>query len=542
MAEITDPDILNALNGIKSEKVSPNEITDPETLQALGVQPQQPQQPQPVSPQDLGFIDNTLNALSQRGEQFGKNMQPILNDATSFNPLTSFPAIQTGLRRTGGLLVGGAGDVIGNAVSSGLDVITPEPLQEKFKSLMGAIGQSSPVQAGVQGFQALEKDSPALGQDLRDIANMVGIIPVGKAAQISVKGIGSKIAQTVENKSVKQLLKEATPSIDQIKTKAASLYDEIKNSGTTIKASSVLSLNKGLNKLAKENNFDISAPPKLQGLINKINSTDNLTPTQLNEFRKIAGDVAGSLDKGEARLGTMVINKLDDFMDTLDSTKLTGSTIKNIGSKYREARQLSRRAFKIDDLQEAFNNAANSANKDITAPFRAILKSKKKRRGFKPSEIKAMEKVTQTGKFQDALTLLGKFGVDPKQGLGFLGIGAAGAGLAVDMGAVSGTLIGLGTVSKALAKKLTRNNAKAAQSLIQAGENGKDIAKAYVKSIPAKERSVTELAELLMRDNVNLGTIKAATKGSSRTDVLIQNSAFLAQAMRQNKIEENTKQ
>ncbi len=153
------------------------------------------------------FIGNVDAALTKRGEQFGKNIEPILSEMTSFNPLTSIPANFRAINRVGGLVSGGIGDVIGEGVMALGDVIIPESIQDRLKSLTGEIAKSKPVREAVKLGSQFQAEQPLIAQDLADIANMAGIIPIGKAGQIAAKGV-SDLGNVIPQGTVKQKIGE----------------------------------------------------------------------------------------------------------------------------------------------------------------------------------------------------------------------------------------------------------------------------------------------------------------------------------------------
>ena len=162
---------------------------------------------------DTGFIDDAGAALTQRGEQFGKNIQPIAEDLLSFNPLTSLPAFQKALTRTGGLIAGGAGDIVGAGVANIADTLIPESIQDKLKSFIGDVAGTAPVQKAVEFGSEFKQQNPDAAQTLADIANMAGVIPVGKAGQVATKAISDAIPQSATKQTIAKNIIDETGDI-----------------------------------------------------------------------------------------------------------------------------------------------------------------------------------------------------------------------------------------------------------------------------------------------------------------------------------------
>jgi len=68
---------------------------------------------------------------------------------------------------------------------------------------------------------------------------------------------------------------------------------------------------------------------------------------------------------------------------------------------------------------------------------------------------------------------------------------------------------GMGRVSRKVSQLLTQNNARLADEVIRAGTSGRDIARAYSRNIAKAERNAEDLSELLMRSDIDLGSIVA---------------------------------
>ena len=84
----------------------------------------------------------------------------------------------------------------------------------------------------------------------------------------------------------------------------------------------------------------------------------------------------------------------------------------------------------------------------------------------------------------------------------------------------------IGQVSKGLAQKLTKNNARLADQVVRAGNNAELITKAYLNNVPKAQRSALELSELLTRNQIDLNTVRSAFARDA-ADVARQRRAFI---------------
>jgi hypothetical protein len=113
--------------------------------------------------------------------------------------------------------------------------------------------------------------------------------------------------------------------------------------------------------------------------------------------------------------------------------------------------------------------------------------------------------------------------------LGSLGV-AGGAAIGGAPGAVAVPLIG--QVSRNLAQKLTRRNAELSNLIVRAGKDGRKVVDAYMKSVPAKERSVSELTELLMRPDVSLKGLSKNIATPTASQKLYADAVYFAGVLR----------
>jgi hypothetical protein len=265
---------------------------------------------------------------------------------------------------------------------------------------------------------------------------------------------------------------------------------------------------------------------------------------ELEDIREVAQGVAGSMNKNEARVGSMVIGILDDFISDLDPRMIKrnkGVDATQLGQKYSSARSLWGRARKAETIQEAFEKARNQASgfeNGIRTQFRSILNNKKKSKFFTKDELKTMQQVVRGTGTQNILKLLGKFGFGEGQATGMLGgsIGVgAGAAFGGPVGAVAVPVVG--QTSRKLAQIMTRKGAEFTDAFVRAGKNGRKIVEAYIRNTPRAQRSSAELAELLM--DADLSRIPKSGMVNEAKLMINQRRAELAGALSATQAKEN---
>jgi hypothetical protein len=416
---------------------------------------------------------------------------------------------------------------------------TPEGMEQLQK-----VGEA--LQPVGEAVQAVEKGAGDIAFEATGSPVLSAIATTAPTAALTALGAGgvrralglSKLANKTKGlltESSKKLLKNVAPTIDNLKTAARGVYKEIDDLGITINPRSVTGLSNELQTVARKAGFNKTIHPKVSAALKEFQSVKGKpqTLTQIDILRKVANGAARSIEPDEARIGSMLLSKIDDSLDNLKSANFVNPSKADVGAKFRDARQLWRRAKKSELLEEAFDKAnlqATGFENGIRTQFRSILNSKKKRMGFTPEELDAMKQVVKGGTAENMAKMIGRFGFSEGQAsnmlMGSMGV-AGGAALGGAPGAVAVPLIG--QLSRTLAQKLTRGGAEAADLIVRAGKEGDDIVKAYLKITTPKTRNATELTELLMRPGINLKALKLKVAKLPKSEQkLIKDAVFFA--------------
>jgi hypothetical protein len=186
--------------------------------------------------------------------------------------------------------------------------------------------------------------------------------------------------------------------------------------------------------------------------------------------KRQAGAVAKSMDPSEARLGGIMKGAIDDYMDRLPEA-----------AGIKKARALWRRNAKLQDIEEVFFKAENSASgfeNGLRIGFRALLNNKRLRRNYSQAEIAAMRKVINGGPVRAFLRTIRHLGPGTGSENRYLGMllgtgGGAAAGSA--LGGPAGGAVGaiaapaVGHLAGRAAKRSTNTAAELAQAIIASG-------------------------------------------------------------------------
>lgn len=471
--------------------------------------------------------------------------QPIVQEATTGEFME--PGLARQAVRTAGEFVG-PGAAVGQTIRTAAQQIPKVAAQAPTvaqRVLQSAVSKPLPeaaatATAGAGSEVGAEVGEVIGGPEGRQIGRLAGgiIAPIGAT-------LAKDTAKTLISPSAKKLLGQAAPTLQGLKDTARGVYKEIDDLGVTVNSGAVSRLGSELQTLARKRGFDAGIHPDVARALKRFDDVAGkpLSLSELDILRRVTNEAAQSLKPSEARLGTLMVNKVDDFLDTAGRAELSGTT-KNIGAKFRDARQLWRRVKKSEQLGEAWRKAELSASgfeRGIRDQFRSILKSQKQIKGFTKEEISAMKGVVNGTTLRNMSEKLGMLGIDEKKVSGSLMplMGAA-AGAGVTGGGVGALVVPIiGTVSKKLGLRLAKDAGKGADEVVRAGKNGIDVVKAYMKVTPPKDRTAQELTELLMRPGISLKSLNKAIKNAPETQRrLVNDAAFLVNAIKSTQEEE----
>jgi len=536
--------------------------------QPEGLTPQQPQ-PEEISPAGQAILDvpggaaiseftsavnrGAINLLDFMGPEQINNVLQLMGSESRVPTLGEQPIVQEAITgefmqpglarqavRTAGEFVAPAGAIGATIRGAAAQIPKVAPIAQTVaqRVTQAAAAPALPeatgaALAGAGSEVGAEVGEAVGGETGRQIGRLAGgiIAPIGGA-------LAKESAKMLISPSAKKLLSEAAPTIEGLKTAARGVFKEIDDLGVTVNPSSTARLSAQLSTLTRKQGFNPTIHPKVNAALKEFEAVSGRSQSlsEIDVLRRVANSAAKSIEPDEARLGNLMVNRIDDFLDTAGRNELSGTT-KNIGAKYRDARQLWRRVKKSEQIEEAFSKAqlqATGFENGIRTQFRSILNNKKARKGFTKEELDSMRQVVKGGSLENMAKMIGRFGFSEGQAsnmlMGSLGV-AGGAAIGGAAGAVAVPLIG--QMSRTLAQKLTRKGAEGADLIVRAGKSGLEVAKAYMKAVPSKQRTAQELTELLLRPDISLEGLKQAARNAPQSQKrLINDAAFLVNAIK----------
>lgn len=326
-------------------------------------------------------------------------------------------------------------------------------------------------------------------------------------------------------KQVNKAVMESAPEANALKQASKAIYNEIDNSGAVIKPRSIDSLvNKIIVKTRKQG-LDSRVSPKAAGAMEALKEIKG-SPQKIGELdvqRKIAQQVAKSLDPTEAMYGSIIIDEIDSFVDSLSSTDVMRGNA-DTAKKYKSARQLYGRAKRSELITEAIKKSkdtASGAENGLRIELRKIVNNKKKSKFFNKQELDSMRDVIQGDKVTDTAKFIGTMGFGSGGGANnLIPLIAASGAAAVNPVALAAPAVA-GSVARKIAHARSLGKTKFVDSIVRAGKDGKKIAKAYLTIVPKANRSVKDLADLLRDPDIDLNALEGMANETLKEAVTI---------------------
>jgi stage V sporulation protein SpoVS len=458
------------------------------------------------------------------------------------------------------------------AIDSVSDALTYQPRTEEGQRQGQAIGEF--IEPAAKQLSKAEKflgnsalkltGSPAL-------AAMAHTLPTAALELIGVKG--ARNATRVDNPSqrlINKTLVDSAPDVATIKKASRAIFTELDNSGVAIKQESLLKLNEKLDKLAKSEGIDIRVTPEADGAISAVKDAvakgESLPLSEMDTLRTIAKNSIVASDPNKMRVGSAVVDEIDNFLDNIKGADIDrGAQINasEVGKKYKTARTLYGRAKRSEMLQAAIEMGSSrkaGVEKGIRNELNNLLNRKKSRKFLSKEDVAAIRKVTDGDFKQNFASLIGGMGLKLENSPSLFSsvVGGSGAGvLASSVPGLSGVVapvaigaVTVGTVAKEIAKKMTKDRAAFLDTITRAGKDPKEITRAYLRAVPKNQRNTGDLSDLLLDPNIDLSelqsianeTVNDAVKAAMFKRDMLQATAALgvgASSGELNKVENN---
>jgi hypothetical protein len=333
-----------------------------------------------------------------------------------------FPQAETKLERAlqvGGGALGGTGGQVGALSQIAKTATTPVGrgiAQTLSQKPVRQVAAALPVGATSQ-YVAEETGSPTLG------------LAAGVAAGIPF-AIGAK--GTLQ-----------APTVQELKGQAGQQYKFAEDVGAVFKKNSYNQFANNIESTLTKEGLDKTLQPRVYAALERIKDTknSNVTLENMEILRRISQAAGSSADASERRLASIMIDNLDDFVETAQPSQLAKGSSEAV-SALTDARELWKRAKKTEIVDDLVASAelradANFSQSGMENALRRKLvnlaDNPKALRAFTKEEQNAIKVVAKGGPVQNALRLVGKLAPTGivsgggSVGLGYLAGGPIGA-------------------------------------------------------------------------------------------------------------------
>lgn len=408
-----------------------------------------------------------------------------------------------------------------------------ESLTYKPKTVEGVEQQKAISKTLAPIAETLEDTESFLGESTLDmtgspfLASIAHSLPTVALELLGFKGSkGLKVKpKTPSAKEVSKAIVESAPEASALKGAARAIYNEIDNSGAVLNPKSINSFVNKVSAKTRKKGLDSRVSPKAAGALESLQEMKG-TPKKIGELdiqRKIAQQVAKSADSTEAMYGSIIIDEIDSFMDSLSNNDVVKGNA-NIAKKYKSARQLYGRAKRSELITEAIQKSkdtASGAENGLRIELRKIVNNKKRSKFFTKDELDSMRGVIQGDKVTDMAKFIGTMGFGSGGGANnLIPLIAASGAAAINPVALAAPAV-TGSVARKIAHSRSLGKTKLVDKIIRSGNDGKKITKAYLTTVPKGKRSAKDLADLLSGPDIDLDALEGMANETLKEAVAI---------------------
>lgn len=311
------------------------------------------------------------------------------------------PAPETGLERA---VQAGAQGMVGTA---GLAKMAPN-----IPAVAGDLARQIPVSgvAGLVSQPTAEAIKDYTGSDL--------------AATVAAVGMGS-MAAGLFGRAIGAAMKDKKPiyTMDEVRQRASKAYRSVDDAGITVKPQSVLNMVSDIRQALDNANMIPGSPEALSAertlaQMEKIIGTQKVPFSTVDRLRQLANDLKGSSDPKEARLGSIAVDSVDNYISKLNGKDLVAGKagLDEAVKKVMDARKDWRNASRAQVLEDALNVAEikkempNASESElIRRGFVNIAANKNKMGLFNQEEQNIIKSVIKGGSLDPMLSFFAQF-------------------------------------------------------------------------------------------------------------------------------------
>lgn len=357
-------------------------------------------------------------------------------------------------------------------------------------------GKVSPAVPGlVSGFTDAAKDAYNLPGDVYT-GKVDPNSPEAVGREVNFAALGTPLSRAGKGVVAGTNIGKPAPSKELIRAESKLNYMKANQAGVVFTPDSIEGLVAGLtHKLSKEG-IDPTLHPKASAAMGRFvkvvdkPQTDEmarLTGTaarpaakvsleEVDTLRQIAGDASRSIEPADRRLGVIIRDRVDDYLDTIKPEGVAAGNAKEAIDALKAARAgwaKMRKAETIDEMMEtagitagqfSISGKENAIRTQFRALAKKIVKDKREAARWAPDERKLIKQLGNMGSAVNLLRTLGKLSPN----------GTIPLGVNIGIGAVGGPALGIasataGMAGKFAARRLTERKVNQLSELVRGG-------------------------------------------------------------------------
>ena len=453
----------------------------------------------------------TIDEATTKGFQAGEETQRSIQNALTFQPRTEEG--QRNIRKIG--------EVVNDVVE--LDKEDPIPIVHQLRQVFGqednAVGNFMAKVARQTGSPTLEAFAGAFGSTLGPGAlEVLGFKGAGNLA----RGTGLK-AKIASDAGAIADLQKAMPTPKKYLQAAKGVFKETDKAGATVLPEAMPKLARQIREGLSEGGYrpDVNPLPPIEKMLLKLDEGIPISTADMRELGKAMSKM-GEQGSHQQALGIGIAADMDDFMARSGVLKLPPGTSPKIAESYRIARKMygqGKRSQTMKNMIEFAGSEGKDFIQTMNTQLNALIKNQIFKKGegrfFSKADRKIMENMIADSRGEKFLQNMSKLSPFRSNAGGLVSIlstiGGTGAGVGSGSitlgGLVAATPFALGEGARIWGEAIFKGKAKLGNALLQAGNRGKRIAKAYFENTPKKQRNPEDLGRLLSDPNIDIADI-----------------------------------
>lgn len=266
------------------------------------------------------------------------------------------------------------------------------------------------------------------------------------------------------------------PSLDELRDASRALYKQAEAQGLVVEAQKWSDSVDDIIATITSKGIDPTLHPDAVAALKRLEASKGVAPRleDIDMLRQLALDASQSVKPADAMRGSMMVEKIDDFMNGLTQADVLAGDPAAAVDLITNARKLWSQRAKGQIIAELIYKAENAAGPNYNAAgietalrqkFRALADNSAKMKMFSPDERQAILNVVRGAPMDYALRLIGKLAVrGPVSGMANLGIGLA---MRQPGASVASAMIGEG--ARGLVTNITKGRVAAVDALVRRG-------------------------------------------------------------------------